>query len=74
LELEDKVYPYEKIQIEQKPFEGFFFQDLFAYVQIDMPKDKQGGFELLKNGETASFLTPIDKGDDLSIVWKVAAT
>ncbi len=74
LELEDKVYPYEKIQIEQKPFEGFFFQDLFAFVQIDMPKDKQGGFELLKNGETASFLTPIDKGDDLSIVWKVAAT
>jgi len=74
LKLEDKVYPHEKIQIEQKPFEGFFFQDLFAYVQIDMPKDKQGGFELLKNGETASFLTPIDKGDDLAIVWKVAAT
>lgn len=74
LNLEDKIYPNEKIHIEQKPFEGFLFQDLFAYVQIDMPKSNQGSFELMKNGEKATFLTPIDKGDDLSIVWKVAAT
>ncbi len=74
LKLDDKVPPYEKIQIEQKPFEGFLFQDLFAYVQIDIPQDKQGSFELLKNGEAATFLTPINKGDELSIVWKVPAT
>lgn len=74
LKLDDKVPPYEKIQIEQKPFEGFLFQDLFAYVQIDIPKDKQGSFELLKNGESATFLTPINKGDELSIEWRVPAT
>lgn len=69
---EDILYLGDEIIIEKKPFEGFFFQDLFAYVQIDMPKNKSGAFELLKNGEKATFLTPLQKGDQLSIVWPVS--
>ncbi|WP_445489428.1 pilus assembly protein PilM [Niallia sp. 03133] len=71
LSMKDTVFDHDDIIIEQKPFEGFLFQDLFAYVQIDMPKTNNGTFELKRNGEKATFLTPIKKGDDLHIIWSV---
>ncbi|MGP7818421.1 cell division protein FtsA [Niallia sp. 01092] len=74
LSMEDKVFDHDDIIIEQKPFEGFLFQDLFAYVQIDMPKTNNGTFELKRNGKTATFLTPIKKGDDLDIIWSVTTS
>ncbi|PKG24960.1 cell division protein FtsA [Niallia nealsonii] len=69
LPLDTNLYNGDKIIIEQKPFNGFFFQDLFAYIQIDMPQTKSGTFELIKNGEKATFLTPLKKGDDLQLIW-----
>ncbi|GKU81593.1 cell division protein FtsA [Niallia sp. NCCP-28] len=69
LPLDTHLYDGDKIIIEQKPFNGFFFQDLFAYIQIDMPQTKAGTFELIKNGEKATFLTPLKKGDDLQLIW-----
>ncbi|MEK4442814.1 MULTISPECIES: cell division protein FtsA [Niallia] len=69
LQMEDLLFSGDDIRIEQKPFEGFLFQDLFAFVDINMPQSGGGSFQLLRNGEQATFLTPIKKGDKLSIVW-----
>ena len=69
LQMEDLLFSGDDIRIEQKPFEGFLFQDLFAFVDINMPQSGGGSFQLLRNGEQATFLTPIKKGDNLSIVW-----
>lgn len=71
LQLDDLLYSGDDIRIEQKPFEGFLFQDLFAFVNINMPQNGGGSFQLLRNGERATFLTPIKKDDKLSIVWPV---
>ncbi|WP_400242828.1 pilus assembly protein PilM [Niallia sp. JL1B1071] len=71
LQLDDLLYSGDDIRIEQKPFEGFLFQDLFAFVNINMPQNGGGTFQLLRNGERATFLTPIKKDDKLSIVWPV---
>lgn len=69
LTLDTNLYNGDKIVIEQKAFEGFFFQDLFSYIQIDMPQTKGGKFELTRNGEKATFLTPLKKGDNLQLIW-----
>ncbi|KAB7666774.1 cell division protein FtsA [Bacillus sp. B1-b2] len=71
LDPNELIYYQDDINITQKPFEGFLFQDLFAYVKIDLPKHNGGSFELMRNGEKASFLTPLSKGDQLSIIWPV---
>ncbi|MER2059926.1 MAG: cell division protein, partial [Niallia sp.] len=71
LQMQDLLYSGDDIRIEQKPFEGFLFQDLFAFVNINMPENGGGSFQLLRNGERATFLTPIKKGDKLSIIWPV---
>lgn len=73
LEMNESLFSGDEITLEQSPFDGFLFQDLFAYVEIEMPKNPVGSFELLKNGEAATFLTPINKGDELSIIWPVSA-
>lgn len=62
LQMEDLLFSGDDIRIEQKPFEGFLFQDLFAFVDINMPQSGGGSFQLLRNGEQATFLTPIKKG------------
>jgi len=71
LQMHDLLYSGDEISIEQKPFEGFLFQDLFASVNINMPQSGGGAFQLLRNGNSATFLTPIKKNDKLSIVWPV---
>lgn len=71
LQMQDLLYSGDDIRIEQKPFDGFLFQDLFAVVNINMPENGGGSFQLLRNGERATFLTPIKKDDKLSIIWPV---
>jgi len=73
LKLDATLYNGDKIIIEQKPFNGFFFQDLFGYIQIDRPKVNHGTFELIRNGEKATFLTPLKKGDNLQLIWPASA-
>ncbi|MFT8322361.1 MAG: cell division protein FtsA [Bacillus sp. (in: firmicutes)] len=71
LAMEDELFDGDELTIEQKNFDGFLFQDLFAYVKIDLPKTNSGKFELKRNGEPATFLTPIKKGDRLEIKWPI---
>ncbi|HWJ80401.1 MAG TPA: cell division protein FtsA [Niallia sp.] len=71
LKMDDIIHCGDEIEIVQKPFEGFLFQDVFTYVEIDRPDNNSGSFELQRNNEPANFLTPLKKGDQLSIVWSV---
>jgi cell division ATPase FtsA len=59
----------DKITIEQKESNGFIFQDIFRYVDIDLSY-KNGKFSLMKNNVPTSFDSVIEDGDQLEIVWE----
>ena len=55
--------------IEKKP-DPFIFQDIFNYVQVDIPTSASTMFTLLKNGEPVTFYEPLAPGDHLEILWE----
>lgn len=57
------------IEMKEMEMEPFIFQDLFRYVEIDIPKESSGKFHLLKNGEETTFYETVIDGDKLEIVW-----
>ncbi|WP_433743757.1 cell division protein FtsA [Falsibacillus pallidus] len=63
----------DEIEVQQKEAEPFIFQDLFRHVEIEMPPDSRGQFRLLKNNEDTTFYDEIVSGDDLEILWPMAA-
>ncbi|RDI44305.1 cell division protein FtsA [Falsibacillus pallidus] len=63
----------DEIEVLQKEAEPFIFQDLFRHVEIEMPPDSRGQFRLLKNNEDTTFYDEIVSGDDLEILWPMAA-
>ncbi|WP_335871367.1 cell division protein FtsA [Bacillus sp. 2205SS5-2] len=50
----------------------FIFQDLFRHIEVDMPPNAGGKFQLLRNGEITTFYDPIHAGDSLEIQWPLA--
>jgi cell division protein FtsA len=58
------------LELVEKKIEPFIFQDIFSYVQIDIPSSASTNFTLLKNGEPTTFYDSIAPGDDLQIVWQ----
>jgi cell division protein FtsA len=58
------------LELVEKKREPFIFQDIFNYVQIDIPSSASTTFTLLKNGEPVTFYEPIAPGDELQIVWE----
>lgn len=54
--------------VEFKKFEQFIFQDVFRFVDFQLPNEA-GKYEILINGEDASFDHPIQPGDELEIKW-----
>ncbi|MFS0673110.1 cell division protein FtsA [Ornithinibacillus sp. 179-J 7C1 HS] len=68
LEEEDKIYPDDHIMIEDKEIDGFIFQDVFRYVDIDLT-GANGKFVLTKNDQPTTFYEPIMNGDRLAIIW-----
>ncbi|MDQ0176858.1 pilus assembly protein PilM [Bacillus chungangensis] len=69
----DIVHKYDDISIKAVEAAPFIFQDIFNYVEIEMPPDAQGQFELLKNGEKSTFYDPLVTGDRLEIIWPLAS-
>ncbi|MUV39288.1 hypothetical protein JNUCC1_03164 [Lentibacillus sp. JNUCC-1] len=69
LEMTSSLHPGDEIEVTEKQSEGFIFQDVFNYVELDLT-NKQGHFILYKNDAPAGFTDPIDHGDQLAIVWK----
>jgi hypothetical protein len=58
------------LELVEKKIELFIFQDIFSYVQINIPSSASTNFTLLKNGEPTTFYDSIAPGDDLQIVWQ----
>ncbi|MBA2873838.1 cell division protein FtsA [Anoxybacillus caldiproteolyticus] len=61
------------LELIEKKREPFIFQDVFNYVQIDIPSSASKTFTLLKNGEPVTFYDPIAPGDELQIVWEATS-
>nr|WP_083888546.1 cell division FtsA domain-containing protein [Calidifontibacillus oryziterrae] len=69
LEEEDTLSVGDHIQSVSKDVEPFIFQDIFRYVDINMPKIQIGNFTILKNGEETTFYDQLAPGDELALVW-----
>lgn len=67
---EEDILNYgDQIELHSNKIEPFIFQDIFKYVEVEMPKHSNGKFQLLKNKETITFYDPITEGDQLEIIW-----
>ncbi|WP_019154881.1 cell division protein FtsA [Robertmurraya massiliosenegalensis] len=69
LKEKDVIEDGDDITTNQKPLQPFIFQDLFNFVEIEMPSKASGSFQLLKNNEETTFFEDIEPGDHLEIVW-----
>ncbi len=59
----------DKLQMTTKEVEPFIFQDLFRFVDIQLPLVSAGRFMLLKNGEECTFYDILSPGDHVDISW-----
>ncbi|WP_347561762.1 cell division FtsA domain-containing protein [Bacillus timonensis] len=67
---EDEILKHsDQLQMRTKEVEPFIFQDLFRFVDIQLPTGSIGRFKLLKNGEECTFYDVLSPGDHLDIVW-----
>jgi cell division protein FtsA len=69
LEMEDRLFSGNSIEIDEQHTSSFIFQDLFNSMEINMPTHSNGSFILLKNGVETTFYEEISHGDELEIVW-----
>ena len=69
LSMDDCIYSGDEISTQQKDIQHFIFQDVFNFVQFDIPKDSRG-FSLLKNGEKSAFDDRLAPGDELNITFE----
>ncbi|OEH91793.1 cell division protein FtsA [Bacillus solimangrovi] len=59
----------DQLHIIKREIEKFIFQDIFRYVQIELPNIQSGRFTILKNGKETGFDSEIVAGDKLQITW-----
>ncbi|GIN86908.1 ATPase [Heyndrickxia sporothermodurans] len=72
--LEENAVVHYGDHLETKSYniEPFIFQDIFKYVEVEMPKSGNGQFRLLSNKNETTFYDPVNEGDQLEIVWSTA--
>lgn len=66
----DLVQHGDELQFSEQKIEPFIFQDIFQYVEVDIPHGASTTFTLLKNGEPTTFYEPLAPGDRLEIIWQ----
>ncbi|MGX1982344.1 cell division protein FtsA [Thermolongibacillus altinsuensis] len=66
---DDLIHHGDELELIEHKIEPFIFQDVFKYVQVDIPATSSMKFTLLKNGEPTTFYDPLAPGDRLEIVW-----
>ncbi|MEW4222030.1 cell division protein FtsA [Rossellomorea marisflavi] len=66
---EDLVFSGDELMILESADSPFIFQDVFNFVEIDMPTNTRGSFLLLRNKLETTFFDEIRDGDLLEIVW-----
>ncbi len=65
----DILFNGEQLKINFNKESAFIFQDLFRYIEIELPKNNPGGFHLMRNKQEVTFYNEIQDGDQLEIVW-----
>lgn len=65
----DVIESGDRIRYVQHQMEPFIFQDLFRYVEIDLPKNPTSRFILTKNDQESTFFDTVAPGDELKIIW-----
>ena len=65
----DVIEAGDRIRYVQHQMEPFIFQDLFRYVEIDLPKNPTSRFILTKNDQESTFFDTVAPGDELKIIW-----
>lgn len=66
---DDFLIDGDEIEVIEKETSPFIFQDLFKYVDIELPEKANGHFMLLKNDNQTTFYDQLAPGDELKIVW-----
>ncbi|AKS39267.1 cell division protein [Anoxybacillus gonensis] len=67
---DDLVQHGDELQFSERKIEPFIFQDIFQYVQVDIPQGASTTFTLLKNGKPTTFYETLAPGDQLEIIWQ----
>jgi cell division protein FtsA len=68
--LEDSIlYDGDRLSITHQRLEPFIFQDIFKEVDIQLPKEANGSFLLLKNNEETTFYDRLEPFDSLKIIF-----
>lgn len=65
----DRLFNGDQITTQQQKLQPFIFQDLFKYVDIELPEKHGGKFILLRNEQETTFYEQIIHGDECRIVW-----
>ncbi|MDL4839376.1 cell division protein FtsA [Aquibacillus rhizosphaerae] len=69
MDLEDKLFSGDKIQLKEREKSPFIFQDIFRFISIDLSQVK-GGIEIQKNGEPTTFFEELSPNDSIIIHWQ----
>lgn len=70
LELDSLIYNGDSLIVEQVPYTPFIFQDVFRFVNFELPLDAKGNYQILINEREATFFDQIEAGDHLEIKWQ----
>lgn len=63
------IYDGDSLSITHQRLQPFIFQDIFKEVDIDLPKETNGSFILLKNNEETTFYDTLEPFDSLRIIF-----
>lgn len=66
---DDILHRGDNITMKQEKEGQFIFQDLFKYVEVELPEAPGGTFVLLRNDQEVTFYDQINHGDNCQIVW-----
>lgn len=74
LTVDDVLQPNDHIQSLQKTTTPFIFQDIFIFIDLELPVGNAGGFSLTLNGSKTSFNQELSANDELEIIWEKKTT
>lgn len=69
LQMDAPIYPGDDIIIVVKQKDPFIFQDVFRFVEFNFTAQENKNLAILRNGNNATFSTPVHTGDQLEIKW-----
>lgn len=68
LESDSPIYNGDSLIVEQVPYTPFIFQDVFRFVDFELPVDAKGSYQILINKKEVTFFDQIEPGDHLEVL------